>query len=454
MSRHFAPNAGQTIAFGSAATVFIALKASLAVAACALPSGTTPGSCPYSGSGPALTITDSASSTATPSPSAFKGIATGAGGHAVTGAATGKNGIGGFFQAQAPSSATTSTAALEAVNSGGSTSAEGNYGSAGVFNITNAKNQSAGVSITTKGINSQALTVVNSGTIDYNVEYIPPNQGPADFGGVAGYFEINTPTSTDHANQSAIFAVNASGAASPNTYGAAGIFEITNPDNNSAALQATSTNTSVNATAMYASVPGSGVGVWGEADGSGGQGLHGQANQGYGVYGFSASGHSGYFWSGLGGNNHCSYDGSTSGWSCNAALAMMDDRTAPNYGELLDRLDGMPMAYFHTKGAKVPVRELAPSAEDFRAAFGLGPDDTTIAEGNAYGVALAAAKGLYQKLKADEAEVAALKKENAKIAALERELAEQKVAMAEMKAVISHLALGANGMKQASLTDH
>ena len=420
-------------------------------AACTLPSGATAGTCAYSGSGIGLSITDS---NATGAPGAVRGVATGAGGRGMIGNASGTNGIGGLFQAVAPSTSTTSTSALEAVNSGGSTTAEGNYGSAGVFKITNAKNQSPGVSITTNGINSQAFSVVNSGTIDYNVRYIPPGEGPADYGGVAGYFEINTPTSADHANQSAIFAVNASGAASPNTYGAAGIFEITNPNNNSAVLQATSDNASVNATAMYAAVPGSGVGIWGEADGSGGQGVYGQANEGYGIYGFSASGSSGYFWSGSGGNNHYSYDGSTSGWSCNAALAMMDDRTAPNYGELLDKLDGMPMAYFHTHGAKKPVRELGASAEDFHAAFGLGPDDTTIAEGNANGVALAAAKGLYRKLKADEAEIAALKKENAKIAALEARLAAQDAAMAAMRVTVARLAQGAGGMKQANLTAH
>jgi len=83
----------------------------------------------------------------------------------------------------------------------------------------------------------------------------------------------------------------------------------------------------------------------------------------------------------------------------------MDDRTAPDYAELLDKLGAMPMAYFHTHGAKVPVREWARAPRISTPPSASGPDDTTIAEGNAYGVALAAAKGLYQKLKADEATI-------------------------------------------------
>jgi len=333
----------------------------------------------------------------------------------------------------APSSATTSTTALQAVHSGGSTTVEGNYGSAGVFKNTNVKNQSPGVAITTNGINSYGLSVVNSGTTDGSVNYGPP----FDTGDIAGYFAITNGNSSD---STAIYAVNSGG------NGAAASFITSDPANTTQTLYVETFAPGGNA--VYASVDGTG---------GGGYGLYGDdstSTGGTGVWGDSAHGFSGAFSGGGGGTNTCSYNGSSSGWSCNAALAMMDDRAAPNYGELLDRLDAMPMAYFHTKGAKVPVRELGASAEDFRAAFGLGPDDTTIAEGNANGVALAAAKGLYRKLKADEAEIAALKKENAKIAALEARLAAQDAAMAAMRVTVARLAQGAGGMKQASLTTH
>jgi len=44
------------------------------------------------------------------------------------------------------------------------------------------------------------------------------------------------------------------------------------------------------------------------------------------------------------------------------------------------------------------VRHLGPVAQDFRAAFGLGRNDTTITTVDADGVALAAIQGLNQKL--------------------------------------------------------
>ncbi len=44
------------------------------------------------------------------------------------------------------------------------------------------------------------------------------------------------------------------------------------------------------------------------------------------------------------------------------------------------------------------MRHLGPVAQDFRAAFGLGRNDTTITTVDADGVALAAIQGLNQKL--------------------------------------------------------
>jgi hypothetical protein len=75
--------------------------------------------------------------------------------------------------------------------------------------------------------------------------------------------------------------------------------------------------------------------------------------------------------------------------------------------------------------------------KDFRAAFGLGRDGRSIAEGNASGVALAAAKGLYRKIVADEAEIAAQREE---IAGLKREFAAQRTAMARRATALAALA--------------
>ena|SRR5450755_1817681 len=78
------------------------------------------------------------------------------------------------------------------------------------------------------------------------------------------------------------------------------------------------------------------------------------------------------------------------------------------------------------KGQHSRTRYLGPTAQDFRAAFELGENDVTINTADAQGVALAAAKGLYRKLKEDEATIAA---DHAQLAKLEHELTAQTVAL-------------------------
>ena len=56
--------------------------------------------------------------------------------------------------------------------------------------------------------------------------------------------------------------------------------------------------------------------------------------------------------------------------------------------------------------ASPEVRHVGPTAQDFRAAFGLGNDDKSIATVDADGVALAAIQGLNAKLEAKIAEQA------------------------------------------------
>jgi len=63
------------------------------------------------------------------------------------------------------------------------------------------------------------------------------------------------------------------------------------------------------------------------------------------------------------------------------------------------------------------TKHLGPMAQDFYAAFGVGPDDKHIATVDADGVALAAIQGLNQKLEQKETEVRELKQ---RLEALER----------------------------------
>ena len=74
--------------------------------------------------------------------------------------------------------------------------------------------------------------------------------------------------------------------------------------------------------------------------------------------------------------------------------------------EVLAVLLEMPIQRWTYKTESDEVRHLGPMAQEFRAAFGLGANDVSIATVDADGVALAAIQGLNTKL---EEENAALK---------------------------------------------
>jgi hypothetical protein len=76
--------------------------------------------------------------------------------------------------------------------------------------------------------------------------------------------------------------------------------------------------------------------------------------------------------------------------------------------EVLEKVAALPLSSWNYK-ADAPTRHLGPMAQDFYAAFGIGPDDKHIATVDAEGVALAAIQGLNQKLEEQRAENAELK---------------------------------------------
>jgi len=90
---------------------------------------------------------------------------------------------------------------------------------------------------------------------------------------------------------------------------------------------------------------------------------------------------------------------------------------------VLDRVAALPISTWNYRTQESGIRHLGPMAQDFRSAFGLGENDTTIATVDAQGVALAAIQGLNAKV---EALLAAKDRE---IAALEARIAEQQRAM-------------------------
>jgi len=63
---------------------------------------------------------------------------------------------------------------------------------------------------------------------------------------------------------------------------------------------------------------------------------------------------------------------------------------------ILQRLTAMPIGTWSYKGQELSVRHIGPTAQDFRAAFGLGQDGHYISSVDADGVALAAIQELYR----------------------------------------------------------
>jgi hypothetical protein len=88
--------------------------------------------------------------------------------------------------------------------------------------------------------------------------------------------------------------------------------------------------------------------------------------------------------------------------------------------EVLAKLAALPVTTWQYKAQDASVRHMGPTAQEFRAAFGLGESDTTITTTDADGVALAAARALEARTRALAARLDALARENA---ALRRQVA-------------------------------
>ena len=110
-----------------------------------------------------------------------------------------------------------------------------------------------------------------------------------------------------------------------------------------------------------------------------------------------------------------------------------------NDSDVLDRVAHMPVQAWQFKFDEPNVRHVGPTAQDFRAAFGLGQDDKTIAPVDGIGVSLASIKALKQE--SDD--------HQNRLKALENLVQAQQQQLAEQTKLISALAkrLDENGIK-------
>jgi hypothetical protein len=85
--------------------------------------------------------------------------------------------------------------------------------------------------------------------------------------------------------------------------------------------------------------------------------------------------------------------------------------------DVLKRLTGLKIMTWNYKADNANVQHMGPMAQDFYAAFGLGPDNQHIAALDANGVSLAAIQELTQITTEQDARIAQLEDENAELKA-------------------------------------
>jgi hypothetical protein len=119
---------------------------------------------------------------------------------------------------------------------------------------------------------------------------------------------------------------------------------------------------------------------------------------------------------------------SPAGLSVNGTFVSLSDRNAKenftpvNSREVLAKVAALPLSRWNFRDDK-SSEHIGPMAQDFYAAFGVGPDDKHIATVDADGVALAAIQGLNQKLEQKETEITELRQ---RLEELERTFRQEK----------------------------
>jgi hypothetical protein len=85
-------------------------------------------------------------------------------------------------------------------------------------------------------------------------------------------------------------------------------------------------------------------------------------------------------------------------WTSLSDRNAKDDFQPVNPLEVLEKVAALPLSTWRYKSQDASIRHIGPTAQDFKAAFGVGETDTGIATVDADGVALAAIQGLNQKV--------------------------------------------------------
>lgn len=132
-------------------------------------------------------------------------------------------------------------------------------------------------------------------------------------------------------------------------------------------------------------------------------------------------------------------------WTNASDVNRKRDFEAVDGEDVLALLRGVPISTWSYRAEDPGTRHMGPTAQDFRAAFGLGNDDTVIGTVDADGVALAAAQALEARTRAQEARIAALE---AEIAAMRAERTSPVEAALPVVGALALLGLAGVGLRR------
>jgi len=119
-------------------------------------------------------------------------------------------------------------------------------------------------------------------------------------------------------------------------------------------------------------------------------------------------------------------------WASLSDRAAKEDFMPVDTADMLARVARMPLFSWRYRAEGSGARHLGPTAQDFRASFGLGDSDKSIVTVDADGVALAAIQGLNAKVEEQRRELAELHERLVAAESLRAELASVKAALVEL----------------------
>jgi hypothetical protein len=142
----------------------------------------------------------------------------------------------------------------------------------------------------------------------------------------------------------------------------------------------------------------------------------------------------------------CNLGPGSGSWSCTSSLHQKEHFRDEDGEVVLGKIAALPIRSWSYLGEPGAVRHLGPTAEDFRAAFGLGTDDTSIGMLDIAGVSLLAVQALERRtreLRGRTREVESLRSEVAELRAeverLRREHAADAERLAHLEAAVEQI---------------